>query len=78
LRLRRILQRRFVRRARPPLPGVGRHLRLRTGTVKRVLAWVAGWGGFVVGKLASCSAVALTFGYYLIPGYARHLAAGGR
>jgi len=38
-------------------------------------AWVAGWG-FVVGKLASCSAVALTFGYYLIPGYARHLAVG--
>ncbi|MCM2466892.1 APC family permease [Methanoculleus oceani] len=38
-------------------------------------AWVAGWG-FVVGKLASCSAVALTFGYYLAPEYARFLAAG--
>ncbi|KAF5037615.1 putative transporter [anaerobic digester metagenome] len=38
-------------------------------------AWVAGWG-FVVGKFASCSAVALTFGYYLIPEYARYLAAG--
>ena len=38
-------------------------------------AWVAGWG-FVVGKLASCSAVALTFGYYLFPEYARYLAAG--
>ncbi len=38
-------------------------------------AWVAGWG-FVVGKLASCSAVALTFGYYLAPEYARLLAAG--
>lgn len=38
-------------------------------------AWVAGWG-FVVGKLASCSAIALTFGYYLAPEYARLLAAG--
>ena len=38
-------------------------------------AWVAGWG-FVAGKLASCSPVALTFGYYLFPEYARHLAAG--
>jgi len=38
-------------------------------------AWVAGWG-FVAGKLASCSAVALTFGYYLAPEYARFLAAG--
>lgn len=38
-------------------------------------AWIAGWG-FVVGKLASCSAVALTFGYYLAPEYARFLAAG--
>ena len=36
--------------------------------------WIAGWG-FVVGKLASCAAVALTFGYYLFPGYARYLAA---
>jgi len=31
--------------------------------------------GFIVGKLASCAAVALTFGYYLFPGYARYLAA---
>ena len=38
-------------------------------------AWVAGWG-FVVGKLASCSAVALTFGYCLSPDCARYLAAG--
>lgn len=38
-------------------------------------AWIAGWG-FIVGKLASCAAVALTFGYYLFPGYARFLAAG--
>jgi APA family basic amino acid/polyamine antiporter len=30
----------------------------------------------VAGKLASCSAVALTFGYYLAPDYARFLAAG--
>lgn len=38
-------------------------------------AWAAGWG-FIVGKLASCAAVALTFGYYLFPDYARYLAAG--
>lgn len=38
-------------------------------------AWVAGWG-FVFGKLASCAAVALTFGYYLAPAQARYLAAG--
>jgi APA family basic amino acid/polyamine antiporter len=38
-------------------------------------AWIAGWG-FIVGKLASCAAVALTFGYYFFPGYARYLAAG--
>lgn len=37
--------------------------------------WLAGWG-FVVGKLASCSAMALTFGYYAAPGLARPLAAG--
>lgn len=38
-------------------------------------AWIAGWG-FIFGKLASCAAVALTFGYYLTPAYARYLAAG--
>jgi APA family basic amino acid/polyamine antiporter len=38
-------------------------------------ARAAGWA-FIVGKLASCAAVALTFGYYLFPGYARYLAAG--
>ncbi len=38
-------------------------------------AWVAGWG-FVVGKFASCAAVALTFGYYIYPAHARLLAAG--
>lgn len=37
-------------------------------------AWMAGWG-FILGKLASCAAVALTFGYYLSPDYARYLAA---
>ncbi|MDX2775811.1 amino acid permease [Streptomyces caniscabiei] len=37
-------------------------------------AWCAGWG-FIFGKLASCAAVALTFGYYLSPDYARYLAA---
>ena len=38
-------------------------------------AWVAGWA-FIFGKLASCAAVALTFGYYLAPEYARFWAAG--
>ena len=37
-------------------------------------AWAAGWA-FVVGKFASCTAVALTFGTYLAPAYARFLAA---
>jgi basic amino acid/polyamine antiporter, APA family len=37
-------------------------------------AWTAGWG-FVVGKFASCAAVALTFGYYICPDQARLLAA---
>jgi len=35
--------------------------------------YLAGWG-FVVGKIASCAAMALTFGAYLAPGYARPLA----
>ena len=35
--------------------------------------FVAGYG-FVVGKLASCAAMALTFGYYAAPGFARPLA----
>ena len=34
---------------------------------------LAGWG-FVVGKTASCAAMALTFGTYLVPGYARPVA----
>ena len=37
--------------------------------------WLAGWG-FVVGKLASCAAAALTFGFYLYPSLARPLAVG--
>jgi len=37
--------------------------------------WMAGWA-FVVGKLASCAAVALTFGHYVLPGQAQWLAAG--
>ena len=36
---------------------------------------VAGWS-FVVGKLASCAAMALTFAHYAAPGLARPLAAG--
>ena len=35
--------------------------------------FVAGWG-FVVGKLASCAAMALTFGHYVAPALARPLA----
>jgi APA family basic amino acid/polyamine antiporter len=37
--------------------------------------FLAGWG-FVVGKLASCAAMALTFGTYAAPGAARPLAVG--
>lgn len=37
--------------------------------------WLAGWG-FVVGKLASCAAAALTFGFYLYPPFAKFLALG--
>jgi APA family basic amino acid/polyamine antiporter len=37
--------------------------------------FVAGWG-FVIGKLASCAAMALTFGYYAAPSLARPLAVG--
>ena len=36
--------------------------------------YLAGWG-FVVGKLASCAAMALTFAFYVAPGFARPLAA---
>ena len=35
--------------------------------------FLAGWG-FVVGKLASCAAMALTFGRYAFPARARPLA----
>ena len=37
--------------------------------------FLAGWG-FVIGKLASCAAMALTFGYYAAPSLARPLAVG--
>lgn len=37
--------------------------------------YLAGWS-FVVGKLASCAAMALTFGYYAEPSIARSLAVG--
>lgn len=36
--------------------------------------YMAGWG-FIVGKLASCAAIALAFGYYVLPARARLLAA---
>ncbi len=35
--------------------------------------FLAGWG-FVIGKLASCTAMALTFGYYANPEYAKPIA----
>lgn len=38
-----------------------------------LLGFLAGWG-FVIGKLASCTAMALTFGYYANPDFARELA----
>ena len=38
-----------------------------------VWGFLAGWG-FVVGKLASCAAMALTFGHYVAPALARPLA----
>ncbi|MPZ95182.1 MAG: amino acid permease [Propionibacteriales bacterium] len=37
--------------------------------------YLAGWG-FVVGKTASCAAMALTFGAYVVPAHARPLAVG--
>ena len=37
--------------------------------------FLAGWG-FVVGKLASCAAMAMTFGSYAAPAYARPLGVG--
>ncbi|HBR15049.1 MAG TPA: amino acid permease [Candidatus Omnitrophica bacterium] len=37
--------------------------------------WLAGWA-FVVGKLASCAAAALTFGYYVYPSLAKFLSLG--
>lgn len=40
-----------------------------------VWGFIAGWS-FVIGKLASCAAMALTFGYYAAPALARPLAVG--
>src|SRR4029450_7610781 len=37
--------------------------------------FLAGWG-FVIGKLASCAAMAMTFGAYAAPALARPLAVG--
>jgi basic amino acid/polyamine antiporter, APA family len=37
--------------------------------------FTAGWG-FVVGKTASCAAMALTFASYVVPGYAKPVAVG--
>src|SRR3989338_732403 len=37
--------------------------------------FLAGWG-FVIGKLASCTAMALTFAFYAAPSYSRPIAVG--
>ena len=58
-------------RLHPESGGTYVYARERLGDI---WAWIAGWS-FVVGKFASCAAVALTFGSYLAPGYARYLAA---
>lgn len=39
----------------------------------RIWGFLAGWG-FVIGKLASCTAMALTFAFYAAPDYAKPLA----
>jgi APA family basic amino acid/polyamine antiporter len=57
----------------PESGGTYAYGRRRLGTF---WGYLAGWG-FIVGKLASCSAMALTFGYYVAPGFARVLAIGG-
>ncbi len=41
----------------------------------RFWGFLAGWG-FVIGKLASCAAMAMTFGSYAVPSLARPLAVG--
>jgi APA family basic amino acid/polyamine antiporter len=41
----------------------------------QLAGYVAGWA-FVVGKIASCTAIALTFGHYVAPSFARPLAVG--
>src|SRR3989338_8433975 len=38
-----------------------------------IWGWLAGWG-FVVGKIASCAAAALTFGYYVHAPFAKYFA----
>jgi len=45
---------------------VRRHLRVRTGTARTFWGYTAGWS-FVVGKTASCAAMALTVGIYAWP-----------
>lgn len=37
--------------------------------------WISGWS-FIIGKLASCAAVSLAFGYYIMPSYAKYFAVG--
>src|SRR5688572_27663995 len=39
----------------------------------RAVGFIAGWG-FVLGKLSSCAAMAMTFGHYASPSLARPLA----
>lgn len=41
----------------------------------KIWGFLAGWG-FVIGKLASCTAMSLTFAFYAAPSYAKPLAVG--
>ena len=59
------LQRRRIRTARRSIPDVGRLVRLRPRTARRMVGLRRGLG-FVVGKTASCAAMALTFGAYAV------------
>ncbi len=67
---RRILQCHLLGPAGRRASRVGRHLCVRRRQLGPVWGYLAGWG-FVVGKTASCVAIALTAGAYLWPDHAR-------
>ena len=58
-----------------PLPGVRRNLRDGRRCLGTIWGYVAGWC-FVVGKTASCAAMALTVGNYAWPDQSRLVATG--